>query len=72
MDTDELGRITRRAYLLELALAGLEAHARHSSPTGPQRHYEPVRELADDTPEVRGARKIAAARRTSDLPPPRG
>jgi hypothetical protein len=48
MDTDKLGRITRRAYLLELAIAGLEAEAGHSSPTDPQRHYEPVRELADD------------------------
>jgi len=48
MDMDELCRITRRAYLLVLALAGLEAQAEHSSPAGPPRHYEPVRELADE------------------------
>jgi hypothetical protein len=48
MDTDKLSRITRRAYLLALAIAGLEAHARASSPADPQRHYEPVRELADE------------------------
>jgi hypothetical protein len=46
MDTDKLSRITRRAYLLDLAIAGLEADAMHSTPSDPQRHYEPVRELA--------------------------
>jgi hypothetical protein len=48
MTADKLGRLTRKTYLLELALAGLETHAGHSSPTDPQRHYEPVRELADE------------------------
>jgi hypothetical protein len=48
MDADKLERLTRKTYLLELALAGLEAHAGHSSSTDPQRRYEPVRELADE------------------------
>ena len=57
MDTDKL---IRHAYLLELALAGLEAHAEHSSPVDARRHFEPVRELAD---EVHTAlRELAAAR----------
>ena len=52
MDTDKLDRLTRKTYPLELAIAGLESHARHFSPTDSQRHYEPMRELADETPDI--------------------
>ena len=48
MDADKLERLTRKTYPLELALAGLEAHAEYSSPSDHPRHYEPVRELADE------------------------
>ena len=48
MDADKLERLTHKTYLLELALAGLEAHAEHSSPPDQQRRYEPMRELADE------------------------